>query len=442
MTQTIQKDVSIVSATALSRPIVRDSQRTARPIIHMAQRVARAFSAALAIVLLCAGMAHGQTAGTTIPNLPSQFFTSTGTVCNGCLLYSYIAGSTTALATYSDSALSSANTNPITLSSAGINPAGGIFLSPGSTYKFILKTGAGATIWTRDNISANLSTSGFPSTCDGRITLTSVTPVTTNDVSAATTVYFTPYRGNRCALYDGTQWSVASFSELSLALGTDAANTNYDLFLYSNSGVLTLERVAWSSATARATAITLQDGVYVKSGSTTRRYIGTYRTTGTIGQTEDSLAKRFIWNMQNRVRRPVRVAESTDSWNYTLAVVRQVRATGTNQIAVVSGLGEDPVSLSATAIVFNTNAGVNVATLIGYDSITAGVIGTFVGGYTQSPAANIATSVVCHLEHYTGVGYHYYAWLEYSAATGTTTWSGDGGADTILQAGLTGFVWG
>src|SRR5665213_2163919 len=43
---------------------------------------------------------------------------------------------------------------------------------------------------------------GSNSICDGRLTLTSGVPVTTADVASATTVYFTPYKGNKIALFD------------------------------------------------------------------------------------------------------------------------------------------------------------------------------------------------------------------------------------------------
>lgn len=38
----------------------------------------------------------------------------------------------------------------------------------------------------------------------------------------------------------------------------------------------------------------------------------------------------------------------------------------------------------------------------------------------------------------TPIGYHYFSWLEYSVATGTTTWYGDNGWANLLASGLTG----
>ena len=136
---------------------------------------------------------------------------------------------------------------------------------------------------------------------NGRITLSTGVPVTTSDVTAATTIYFTPYQGNNISLYDGSAiWNVISFTELSIAVPATTA-TMYDVFCYNNSGAATLEVLAWTNDTTRATALVLQNGVYVKSGATTRRYLGSFRTTGVSGQTEDSVANRFVWNYYNRV---------------------------------------------------------------------------------------------------------------------------------------------
>jgi hypothetical protein len=191
--------------------------------------------------------------------------------------------------------------------------------------------------------------------CGLRLTLTTGLPVTPADVTAATTVYITPYEGGICSFYDGsTSWTALANVETSIALGADAANTNYDVFCYNNSGTMACERLAWSSDTVRATGISLQNGVYVKTGTTTRRYIGTYRTTATIGQTEDSFAKRFVWSYYNRQKRAMRVFEATDSWPYTTATWRQANGSTANQLAVVVGVAEVPLEARVQVGVANT----------------------------------------------------------------------------------------
>jgi len=163
----------------------------------------------------------------------------------------------------------------------------------------------------------------IPTAPGGRLTLTSGTPVTTSDVTAATVLYFTPYMGNKIELYYAGEWTEYLFNELSLSLSGYTADKNYDIFIYNNSGTLTLESVAWTDDTTRATALTTQDGIYVKSGDSTRRYLGTIRTTSTTGQCEDSNTKRYCWNYYNQF---MKVLHKNTGWSsghtYGTATVR------------------------------------------------------------------------------------------------------------------------
>lgn len=80
-----------------------------------------------------------------------QFFDDNGVPLAGGLLYTYAAGTTTPLATYTSSNGLTANTNPIVLNSAG-RPDNEIWLTDGYSYKFILKDSTNVQIWTMDNI--------------------------------------------------------------------------------------------------------------------------------------------------------------------------------------------------------------------------------------------------------------------------------------------------
>lgn len=66
-------------------------------------------------------------------------------------LYTYEAGTTTPLATYTDRTGSTPNTNPVILDSRG---EADVWLAS-DLYKFVLKDSLGNTIWTVDNISSN-----------------------------------------------------------------------------------------------------------------------------------------------------------------------------------------------------------------------------------------------------------------------------------------------
>jgi hypothetical protein len=80
-----------------------------------------------------------------------QFFSNDGVPLAGGLLYTYEAGTSTALSTYATSLGNIPNTNPVVMDSAG-RPPQEIWLSPQS-YKFVLKDSAGNLIGTWDNIS-------------------------------------------------------------------------------------------------------------------------------------------------------------------------------------------------------------------------------------------------------------------------------------------------
>ena len=269
----------------------------------------------------------------------------------------------------------------------------------------------------------------------GRLTLTSGSPVTTADVTGATTLYYTPCVGNLVSLYDGSRWVTKTFSELSLSLSGYTAGKPYDIFLYDNSGTLTLESAAWTNGTTRATAITQQDGTWVKSGDATRLYLGTIYTSGT-GTTEDSgggintVAKRYVWNAYNRRLRTMRCGDSTNNWTYTTATWRQANGAATNQVEFVVGLAEDPVTAFAASRQSNGTAS-HSATGVGLDATNANSADTFGSGQSS-----IAQSAYARYRGVPAVGFHYLAWLEISQATGTTTWYGDAGL-SYWQMGMT-----
>jgi hypothetical protein len=83
----------------------------------------------------------------------AQFFDNNGNPLAGGKIYTYAAGTTTPAATYTTYTGGTANANPIVLDSAGRTPAQ-IWLTAGSSYKFVLETALGVTIKTDDNIYA------------------------------------------------------------------------------------------------------------------------------------------------------------------------------------------------------------------------------------------------------------------------------------------------
>lgn len=163
----------------------------------------------------------------------------------------------------------------------------------------------------------------------GRLSASSSDAVPTTDVTAATLIYYLPYRNNRIPLWDGSTWVVRNFSPanesgISASLSGKSANTNYDIFAWwdtTGTPAVKLEiGTAWSSNTARNAACEISrfNGVLVKDVSgtqdRTRRYLGTIRCLA-AGQTEDSNSKRFVWNVENQTPRASKTRDSTTSWS-------------------------------------------------------------------------------------------------------------------------------
>ena len=85
----------------------------------------------------------------TTPNVPLA----------GGYIYTYQAGSSTPLATYTDINATTANANPIVLNSSG-RLDNEIWLTYGYNYKFVLQTSAATTLGTYDNLYGIIGVAG------------------------------------------------------------------------------------------------------------------------------------------------------------------------------------------------------------------------------------------------------------------------------------------
>lgn len=275
-----------------------------------------------------------------------------------------------------------------------------------------------------------------PPVFEARLTLTTGVPITPSDVTGAGTLYCTPMRsGARVSNFENGAWITREFTQCSFTLsGVSTASRPYDVFLYNSSGTWTLDLVVWTSDTARATALATQDGVYVKSGATSRTYWGTVWLNSSK-QATDSITDRMVWNQHNRVQRRLMKRESTASWTYTTATLREANGTtDVNRVAYVVGVDEQVfVEIDLLASAQNTNAGVSLEIAI---SNNAGTGGADVGPDIQTSSANNSVLLFARRKRYAILGRHYHTWLEKSAATGTTTWRGGD------LCGLTGSIWG
>ena len=289
-------------------------------------------------------------------------------------------------------------------------------------------------------LSRLLGLVGF--TPGGRLTLTSGTPVTTADVTGASTLYYTPYLHNLIRIWDGTRYLVLTFTEVSLALSGLTSGKPYDVFGYVNAGALALELLAWTNDTTRATGLTRTDGILHKTGDQTRMFLGTLYTTGTT-TTEDSAAKRLLWNAFNQRPRPMRNAtETADNWSVnTASAYRQANANAANQLEFIAGDAEVRIEAEVIASVFCASGTTQFGVGIGIDSTT---VNSAQHRATRSIGSTGAVvGLTARYKGFPGVGRHTMPWLEISNAS-TLFFGDDGGGGGLgfIQSGISGELFG
>lgn len=410
-------------------------------------------------------------------------------------LYVYDVNSTTKIAIYSDKDLTVAASNPLTSDSAGNFPKA--YLAAGG-YKLRAETSSGSLIWQEDYLDTSLNAGsgavpisgggtggttaaaartnldvpsnseladlasditgiqtlvqGLVSIPQGRLTLTSGTPVISSDVTAGTSVYYTPFIGNLAPIWDGTQYVMRSFAELTLSLASQHTASNlYDVFLYWNGSTVDIVTgPAWGVATAGScsrgtgagtTEIERKNGLWTNKNSITGRngastytidaykalYVGTIVIDGTNGQISQHVTwgqsrKPGPWNAYNRDKRVIMAGDSTASWTYGTSTWRQSRATAGNTLMTLCGLAEEYINVSFLQSSTITSA--NGAVFgIGKNSTT-----TPVGQIARNQQPTSGTQTITSMAHYIekpSIGIHNFNPLEYGeTSSGSTTMNG------------------
>jgi len=320
------------------------------------------------------------------------------------------------------------------------------------------ETGTGLAVF---NTSATIVTpaisGGVVEMPQQRLTLTSGVPVLSTTVTAAGTIYETPYLGNMIPLWNGTNFVATPAAETSNVLANSStgnagpaaavASSCYDLYEWSNSGTPTLTRgPAWTSCATRAgtgTGLTRVNGILTNTSAITNgpgagagTYVGTFATDpggATVTWQYGSAAANGgagifnLWNEYNR--RPVftQVIDTTASWTYALTTIRAAHGSTTWRVTFVSGLAEDSFSSVFNEIATVATSG-SILPGIGLDSTTtySGATGQTPTGITVGTGTGSFSSV--------NIGQHFYSALESNTGTNTATISGSSaiGANSFL----------
>lgn len=276
----------------------------------------------------------------------------------------------------------------------------------------------------------------------GYLTLTNLAgggPIITSDVTSATAVYYSPYVGQLCPIYNGSSFVNQIFSEQTLTLVSQhVANTIYDVFAFLNGTTFTIATgPAWSNSAAGSgargtgagtTQLQRINGIWVNQVSLTARnggstftipanqgtYLGSLYIDSVAGQITcyrslGQSRKWGVWNAYNRVPVILNAADTTAAtWTYATNTIRPSNGNTANSLTTFTGLAEEEINIifSQTAQPISGTALINNG--IGYNSTTAyatsskkgsfnatgGVISELLSLYVAVPSLGINT-VTC-----------------------------------------------
>lgn len=198
------------------------------------------------------------------PIFNSQVVDASGNPATGWKIYTYVAGSSTPLATYTTSAGNVAQSNPIIIDSLGFPTVGQIWLTAGSTYKLVLTDANDVVKKTEDNVSGvNDSSVSIDEWIDSGVTPTYVSATSFTLVGDQTSAFHVGRR-LKCTVTAGTTYSrivssaygalttVTVVNDGSLTLDSGLSAVQYGIL---RNNVLSIPfRIATSSGTDTYTA--------------------------------------------------------------------------------------------------------------------------------------------------------------------------------------------
>ena len=293
------------------------------------------------------------------PTPKQQIYGSDGAPLVGGKIYTYAAGTTTPLATYTDYGAGTPNTNPIILNSLG---QANIWLASGSSYKFSVYTSADVLLYTVDNISSPLDSAGLAATLSsptpigntvpntgafttltattGNITTVNATTSTTTGVTTTGTLTFS----------GGGSMTKAPPPSIQSITATIAANA---LTVSLSATVLEFRSATLGSGTVVSRSVASTISVAVSSGS----------TLGTVSAVQSRIVVLAIDNAGTVELAVVNIAGGND-----------LTETGLITTTAEGGAG----AADSASTIYSTTARTNVAyRVVGYVESTQATAGTW-----------------------------------------------------------------
>jgi hypothetical protein len=256
---------------------------------------------------------------------------------------------------------------------------------------------------------------------DCRTYLVSGSPYSDGSSSGNGTIYFGPCSnlGQYLTLDNGSgvlQTYAVSEISLSLASGFSSGDV-YDLYVYNNSGTLTLDTAVWSNTTTPPLRSTDAAGRLTKSSATNELLIGAFYMISST-KTADWTGERLLSNFYNLAPKSLLATDTTSSWTYNSTTIRAANSNTSDGVGRVSFLLTIPESLTAFAYAAAYEAsGAGAQSGLQLDATTSYAA----VGYTNT---TVVATLSCSTALTPSAGLHYLQRVESCQTTGTATYYG------------------
>ena len=300
----------------------------------------------------------------------------------------------------------------------------------------------------------------------GRLTLTSNTPVMSNDVVNATTVYYTNYNGDSLPVVGGGGASNQTITaQISLALNSswELAGSIHDIFVFytgswnicAGPAWANISSSPWRGSGAGTTQLTQQpDGLWVNTNLVSNCYNGTsddsfaagyglyvgsvymtgngetsmqFKPTPASGGTNNMLG---LYNAYNRVRTIARNNDSASpAWTYSSPAWEVLDNNVNNNIGFIDGLAQSSVDAQVQINMYTSSSSVVGFVAVDFDSFTAAPSGVI--GLTSSTDTPYGVTVTAFDHLQPQLGFHYAAAVQYASGPTVTFFNASGGTEEL-----------